>query len=60
MKLALGQIITPGLFNRMLKDVTDEAEKARFLGTQEPPTNLSEHAGPGLNKAGDVEVESDD
>ena len=27
-KLALGQVITPGLFNRMLKDVTDEAEKA--------------------------------
>jgi ribonuclease R len=26
-KLALGQVITPSLFNRTLKDVTDEAEK---------------------------------
>ncbi len=26
-KLALGQVITPGLFNRMLKDVTDDAER---------------------------------
>jgi len=26
-KFALGQVITPGLFNRMLKDVTDESEK---------------------------------
>src|SRR3546814_7786593 len=25
--LALGQVITPGLFNRTLKDVSDEAEK---------------------------------
>ncbi len=30
-KLALGQVITPGLFNRMLKDVTDEAEKAQVM-----------------------------
>ncbi len=30
-KLALGQVITPGLFNRMLKDVTDEAEKALVM-----------------------------
>ena len=29
--LALGQVITPGLFNRMLKDVTDEAEKALVM-----------------------------
>ncbi|WP_049906434.1 DNA-directed RNA polymerase subunit A' [Halorubrum tebenquichense] len=35
-------------------------EKERFLGEREPPTNLSEHAGPGLNKAGELEVESDD
>ena len=27
-KFTLGQVITPGLFNRMLKDVADEAEKA--------------------------------
>ncbi|MEL7446370.1 MAG: RNB domain-containing ribonuclease, partial [Pseudomonadota bacterium] len=30
-KLALGQVITPGLFNRMLKDVTDETEKALVM-----------------------------
>ncbi|MDE1466738.1 ribonuclease R [Aurantiacibacter sp. D1-12] len=27
-KLALGQVITPGLFNRMMKDITDPGEKA--------------------------------
>ncbi len=31
MKLSLGQVITPGLFNRMLKDVSDEAEKAMIM-----------------------------
>ncbi|MDD3799433.1 MAG: VacB/RNase II family 3'-5' exoribonuclease [Novosphingobium sp.] len=30
-KLALGQVITPGLFNRMLKDVADEDEKALVM-----------------------------
>jgi ribonuclease R len=30
-KFALGQVVTPGLFNRMLKDVTDEAEKALVM-----------------------------
>ena len=30
-KLALGQVITPGLFNRMLKDVSDESEKAMVM-----------------------------
>ena len=30
-KLALGQVITPGLFNRMLKDVTDDAERAQVM-----------------------------
>jgi ribonuclease R len=30
-KFALGQVITPGLFNRMLKDVSDEAEKALIM-----------------------------
>ena len=29
--LALGQVITPGLFNRMLKDITDETEKALVM-----------------------------
>lgn len=28
---ALGQVVTPGLFNRMLKDVADEAEKALIM-----------------------------
>ena len=31
MKLALGQVITPGLFNRMLKDVSDDSEKAQVM-----------------------------
>ncbi|MDB5725375.1 MAG: ribonuclease [Novosphingobium sp.] len=31
MKFALGQVVTPGLFNRMLKDVADEAEKALIM-----------------------------
>jgi ribonuclease R len=31
MTLALGQVITPGLFNRMLKDVSDESEKALIM-----------------------------
>ncbi len=30
-KLALGQVVTPSLFNRMLKDVTDEAERAQVM-----------------------------
>ncbi|MDE2563262.1 MAG: VacB/RNase II family 3'-5' exoribonuclease [Sphingomonadales bacterium] len=30
-KLALGQVITPSLFNRMLKDVSDDAEKALIM-----------------------------
>ncbi|MEL6487346.1 MAG: VacB/RNase II family 3'-5' exoribonuclease [Pseudomonadota bacterium] len=29
--LALGQVITPSLFNRILKDVTDEAEKTQVM-----------------------------
>ena len=31
MKLAMGQVITPGLFNRMLKGVADESEKALIM-----------------------------
>ena len=31
LKFALGQVITPGLFNRMLKDVADEDEKALIM-----------------------------
>jgi ribonuclease R len=30
-KLSLGQVITPGLFNRMLKDIADENEKALIM-----------------------------
>ena len=30
-KFALGQVITPGLFNRMLKDIADPAEKALIM-----------------------------
>ncbi|MCC6924331.1 VacB/RNase II family 3'-5' exoribonuclease [Novosphingobium sp.] len=30
-KLSLGQVITPGLFNRMLKDISDESEKALIM-----------------------------
>ena len=30
-KLSLGQVITPGLFNRMMKDITDPAEKALVM-----------------------------
>ncbi|MEZ3142373.1 DNA-directed RNA polymerase subunit A' [Halobaculum sp. MBLA0143] len=36
-----------------------EADKERFIGSREPPTNLSEYAGPGLDKAG-TGVGSDD
>jgi len=30
-KLALGQVVTPGLFNRLLKDISDEAEKLLIM-----------------------------
>ncbi|WP_088309006.1 ribonuclease R family protein [Novosphingobium sp. B 225] len=30
-KLALGQVITPGIFNRFLKDISDENEKALIM-----------------------------
>jgi ribonuclease R len=30
-RLALGQVVTPGLFNRILKDISDEAEKALVM-----------------------------
>ncbi|MDL2351910.1 MAG: VacB/RNase II family 3'-5' exoribonuclease [Pseudomonadota bacterium] len=30
-QLSLGQVITPGLFNRMLKDIADESEKAVIM-----------------------------
>jgi ribonuclease R len=30
-KLALGQVVTPSLFNNLLKDIEDEAEKAQLM-----------------------------
>ncbi|WP_299192607.1 ribonuclease R [uncultured Erythrobacter sp.] len=30
-KLALGQVVTPNLFNRLLKDITEESEKAQVM-----------------------------
>jgi len=30
-KFALGQVVTPSLFNRLLKDISDEAEKALIM-----------------------------
>ncbi|GAA0211102.1 DNA-directed RNA polymerase subunit A' [Halobaculum roseum] len=36
-----------------------EQEKERFLGRREAPTNLSEYAGPGLDKAGGMGVSDD-
>jgi DNA-directed RNA polymerase subunit A' len=50
-----------GIADRVIEAEFDsEVEKERFLGREEPPTNLSEYAGPGLNKAQGMEVESDD
>ena len=49
--------------DRVLESEFDsEEEREEFLGRREPPTNLSEYAGPGLDKAQglDTEVESDD
>ncbi|WP_144904397.1 DNA-directed RNA polymerase subunit A' [Halobellus captivus] len=37
-----------------------EAEKEEFLGRKKLPTNISEYAGPGLDKAQNLGVESDD
>jgi DNA-directed RNA polymerase subunit A' len=46
------------------EEFSSEEERERFLGEREPPTNLSEYAGPGLDKAQGLEptagVESDD
>jgi ribonuclease R len=30
-KFSLGQVVTPGLFNRMIKDIADESEKALIM-----------------------------
>ncbi|WP_049910732.1 DNA-directed RNA polymerase subunit A' [Halorubrum coriense] len=50
-----------GIVDRVVDaEFASDDEKERFLGEREPPTNLSEHAGPGLNKASELEVESDD
>ncbi|SMO34841.1 DNA-directed RNA polymerase subunit A' [Halorubrum cibi] len=50
-----------GIADRVLEsEFASDDEKERFLGERAPPTNLSEHAGPGLNKADELGVESDD
>ncbi|MFC7254688.1 DNA-directed RNA polymerase subunit A' [Haloplanus litoreus] len=50
-----------GIADRVIEaEFGSDVEKERFLGSEEPPTNLSEYAGPGLNKAQGMEVESDD
>lgn len=50
-----------GIADRVLEsEFASDDEKERFLGERTPPTNLSEHAGPGLNKADELGVESDD
>ena len=63
-KVASGEgdgIDVDGIADRVLQSEFDsDGEKERFLGERAPPTNLSEHAGPGLNKADELGVESDD
>jgi DNA-directed RNA polymerase subunit A' len=44
----------------MEEEFDSEDEKAEFLGRKERPTNISEYAGPGLDKAEGTGVESDD
>jgi DNA-directed RNA polymerase subunit A' len=56
-----GDVDVESIADRIIEAEFDSAtEKDRFLGREERPTNLSEHAGPGLNKALGTEVESDD
>ncbi|SFL22784.1 DNA-directed RNA polymerase, subunit A' [Halogranum rubrum] len=56
-----GDVDVESIADRIIESEFDsEEQKERFLGRVEPPTNLSEHAGPGLNKAIGTEVESDD
>ncbi|GAB6879441.1 DNA-directed RNA polymerase subunit A' [Halorubrum gandharaense] len=55
------EIDVDGIADRVLEaEFASDDEKQRFLGEREPPTNLSEHAGPGLNKAEGLGVDSDD
>jgi DNA-directed RNA polymerase subunit A' len=50
-----------GIVDRVVDaEFGSEDEKERFLGERVPPTNLSEHTGPGRNKATGTGVESDD
>ncbi len=50
-----------GIADRVMgAEFDSDAEKERFLGERSRPTNLSEHSGPGLNKADELGVESDD
>ncbi len=56
-----GEIDVDKIADRVVEAEFDgDAEKERFLGEREPPTNLSEYAGPGLDKAEGMEVQSDD
>ncbi|WP_277553834.1 DNA-directed RNA polymerase subunit A' [Halobaculum limi] len=49
-----------GITDRVVEaEFSSEKEKERFLGRRAPPTNLSEYAGPGLDKAGGVGVSDD-
>ncbi|MEF8859386.1 MAG: DNA-directed RNA polymerase subunit A', partial [Halolamina sp.] len=50
-----------GITQRVLdSEFSSDEQKARFLGERDETTNLSEYAGPGLNKAGGAGVKSDD
>ena len=50
-----------GIVDRVVDAEFDSAdEKERFLGERTPPTNLSEHSGPGLTETAGTGVESDD
>ncbi|ESS06693.1 MAG: DNA-directed RNA polymerase, subunit A'' [uncultured archaeon A07HB70] len=56
-----GEIDVDKIADRVVEAEFDgDTEKERFLGEREPPTNLSEYAGPGLDKAEGMEVKSDD
>ncbi|WP_089693832.1 DNA-directed RNA polymerase subunit A' [Halogranum gelatinilyticum] len=56
-----GDVDVESIADRIIESEFDsEEQKERFLGRRAPPTNLSEHAGPGRNKALGTEVESDD
>ncbi|GAB3415717.1 DNA-directed RNA polymerase subunit A' [Haloparvum alkalitolerans] len=56
-----GALDVEGIADRVLSaEFADDEEKERFIGREQQPTNISEHAGPGLNKAQGLGVDSDD